>query len=79
MMNNPMNLARMQSEGTFEDILQRARSNPQGFEDYMKRTNPQAYQMALEIRNTQNPKSIIRQMIQSKGINPGVLNMLGLL
>lgn len=78
-MSNPMDAVSMQSVDGFENLVQQAKSNPKGFEDYIKRTNPQAYQQAIQIRNSQNPKAIIMQMMQAKGINPGVLNMLGLL
>lgn len=78
-MNNPMDMVNMRSADGFENIIQQAKSNPKGFEDYIKRTNPQAYQQAMQIRNSQNPKAIIMQMMQSKGINPNVLNMLGLI
>ena len=78
-MSNPMDSVSMQSADGFENLVRQAKSNPKGFEDYIKRTNPQAYQQAIQIRNSQNPKAIIMQMMQAKGINPGVLNMLGLL
>lgn len=78
-MSNPMDSVSMQSADGFENLVQQAKSNPKGFEDYIKRTNPQAYQQAIQIRNSQNPKAVIMQMMQAKGINPGVLNMLGLL
>ena len=78
-MNNPMNMIPMQPVNGFENIIQQAKNNPRGFEDYIRQTNPQAYQQAMQIRNSQNPKAIIMQMMQSKGINPNVLNMLGLI
>ena len=62
----------------FEQIVQRIKQNPSAFEEQIKKTNPQAYQMALSIRNSQNPQAIIMQMIQQKGINPNILSMFGL-
>ena len=67
--NSPQNL---------EQLVQRIKQNPGAFEEQIKRTNPQAYQMALQIRNSQNPQAIIMQMMQQKGFNPSILNMLGL-
>ena len=67
--NSPQNI---------EQLIQQIRQNPAAYEEQLKKTNPQAYQMALNIRNSQNPQAIIMQMIQQKGINPSILNMLGL-
>lgn len=60
------------------DLVNRAKQNPQEFEDYVKRTNPQAYQRALAIRGSTNPQAVIMQMTQSAGLNPNILRMLGL-
>lgn len=54
-----------------------ARQNPVAFEEQLKRTNPQAYQQALQIRNSGNPQAVIMQMLQARGINPSILSMLG--
>ena len=64
------------------DIVQQfnqIRQNPQAFEEHLKRTNPQAYQQAMQIRNSANPRAIISQMAQQRGINPSMLHMLGLM
>lgn len=61
-----------------EQLVQQIKQNPSAFEEQIKKTNPQAYQMALNIRNSQNPQAIIMQMIQQKGINPNILSMFGL-
>ncbi len=50
-----------------------ARQNPAAFEEQFKRTNPQAYQLALQIRNSGNPQAAIMQMLQARGINPSML------
>lgn len=62
----------------FNSLVNWAKQNPQQFEDYVKQTNPQAYNRALQIRSSTNPQAIIMQMVQSGGINPNVLRMLGL-
>ena len=59
-------------------LIQQIRQNPSAFEEQIKRTNPQAYQMALQIRNSPNPQAIIMQMMRQKGLNPNILSMLGL-
>lgn len=61
-----------------EQLVQRIRQNPKAFEEQIRQTNPQAYQMALNIRNSQNPQAIIMQMVQQKGLNPNILSMFGL-
>lgn len=59
-------------------MVQQARQNPRAFEEQFKRTNPQAYQQAMQIRQSGNPRAYIMQMLQARGINPGILQMLGL-
>ena len=61
-----------------EQLIQQIKRNPGAFEEQIRINNPQAYQMALQIRNSQNPQAIIMQMMQQKGFNPNILNMLGL-
>jgi hypothetical protein len=60
------------------DALSQARRNPQAFEEHMRKNNPQAYQQAMQIRNSGNARSAVMQMLQSKGINHSILQMLGL-
>lgn len=67
--NSPQNI---------EQLIQQIKQNPSAFEQHIKANNPQAYQMALNIRNSQNPQAIIMQMIQQKGFNPNILSMFGL-
>ena len=66
------------SPQNLEQLVQRIRQNPTAFEEQIKKNNPQAYQMALQIRNSQNPQAIIMQMVQQKGLNPNILSMFGL-
>jgi hypothetical protein len=61
-----------------EQLIQQIKQNPAAFEEQIKRNNPQAYQMALQIRGSQNPQAVIMQMMQQKGFNPNILSMLGL-
>ncbi len=61
-----------------QNLINQARQNPRGFEEMMKNNYPQAYQQALQIRNGSNPQQVIMQMLQSRGINPGILQMLGI-
>ena len=59
------------------DIINRARQNPRAFEEHIRKTNPQAYQRAIQIRNSvANPQQVIMQMAQQRGINPNILRML---
>ena len=62
----------------FQSVLQQARNNPRAFEEHIKRTNPQAYQMAMQLRNSQCPQEVIFRMAQQRGIDPNILRMLNL-
>ena len=56
-----------------------ARQNPRAFEEQVRRNNPQAYQRALQLRNSiSNPQEVVLQMLQQRGINPGIINMINL-
>lgn len=67
-----------QGSGDLTQVVQQAKQNPQAFEEHIKRTNPAAYQMAMQIRNSANPQAMVMQMAQSRGINPNILAMLGI-
>lgn len=74
----PFNGIRQESMPDFQQMVMQARQNPKAFEEQFKRANPQAYQQAMQIRDSGNARSAVMQMLQSKGINPNVLRMLGL-
>ena len=63
----------------FQAMVQQARQNPQAFENFVRQTNPQAYQQALQLRNSGNIQNVVMQMLQSRGINPNVFRMLGII
>lgn len=67
------------SQDGMMEILQMAQQNPQMFEDNVRRTNPQAYQMACQIRNSANPREAILRLAQQRGVNPNVLKMFGII
>lgn len=79
-MLNPMDnaFANTSNEQNIDALIQQIKQNPAAFEDYVRKTNPQGYQRALQIRNLQNPQAAIMQMMQSSGFNPNILNKLGL-
>ena len=60
------------------DVIKRAREDPLGFEETVKRTNPEGYQRAVQIRNCANPKAIALEMARAQGVDPNILGMLGL-
>lgn len=72
------NMPNIQNQQNIEMLIQQIKQNPAAFEEQIRKTNPQAYQMAMQIRNSPNPQSIIMQMMQAKGMNPNLLSMLGL-
>lgn len=76
-MNQMENRHNSQVPNNFVDAFRMAQQNPTGFEEQIKRNNPQAYQMACHLRNTSDPRSAVLQMMQSRGMNPNILNMLG--
>ena len=64
-----------------DDIIsavRQAQQNPMAFEENFRRNNPQAYQIACQIRNSPNPRQAMFQLAQSRGINPNVLKMFGI-
>lgn len=64
--------------GNIFEIIQRAQQDPVGFEQMIKQMNPEGYQRALQIRNSQNPRAIIMEMARAQGVNPNIFNMLGI-
>lgn len=56
----------------FEQMLQQALANP-NFVNSVQQSNPQAYQMAMQMRNTMDPRTAIMQAARSKGIDPTIL------
>lgn len=72
------NTIRQEVRPDFQQMVMQARQNPKAFEEQFKKANPQAYQQAMQIRNSGNARSAVMQMLQSKGINPSILQMLGL-
>ena len=79
-MLNPMDnaFANTSNEQNIDALIQQIKQNPAAFEDYVRKTNPQGYQRALQIRNLQNSQAVIMQMMQSSGFNPNILSKLGL-
>ena len=79
-MNNPFNNVTFSpvsqnSSNNFMQLLQQARQNPQAFNDYVRQTNPQAYQQAIQIAQSGNPQQVVIQMLQSRGLNPAMFNL----
>lgn len=60
------------------DIIRRAQQDPLGFEEMVKRTNPEGYRWATQVRNCANPKAMAMEMARAQGIDPNILSMLGL-
>lgn len=75
-----MNRHQVPSQGpNLFDIANQARQNPRAFEEYFRRNNPQAYQRALQIRNSvANPQEVVLQMAQQRGVNPNILKLFNL-
>ena len=62
-----------------QNLMQQAMQNPVAFEEQFKKSNPQAYQKALQICNGFNPQQAIAQLAQSKGINIDLLKRSGII
>lgn len=67
-----------QNPQNVEALIQQIRQNPSMFEEQIRRNNPQGYQMLLQIRNSPNPQALLMQMVQTRGVNPNILGMLGI-
>lgn len=84
-MNSPFNSANFTPAPynvpitSIDQLIMQAKQNPIAFEEHIKATNPSAYQQALQIRNSQNPRAIVMQMAQARGINPNILKMFGMM
>lgn len=67
----------MQGNVNIQQAYQQAMQNPQAFINHMMQTNPQAYQRAMQIAQSQNPQAAIMQMLQSRGLSPNMFNLFG--
>lgn len=47
-----------------------AMQNPRAFEEQFKRNCPQAYEQAIALAKSRNPKDIVMQVLNKRGINP---------
>lgn len=77
--NIPFRNAPQPTQDNMMLMIQRAQQNPALFEEQMRQTNPQAYQQACQIRNSANPREAILQLAQSRGMNPNILKMFGII
>lgn len=59
------------------DVIQRAKNDPLGLEEMVKRTNPEGYAQIMRIRNSTNPKAIALEMAKAQGVDPNILKILG--
>lgn len=59
------------------DIIQRAKQDPLGLEEMVKRTNPEGYKRIMQIRNCANPKAMTLEIARAQGVDPSILKMLG--
>ena len=66
-----------QSNFNIQQAYQQAMQNPQAFVNHMMQSNPQAYQRAMQIAQSQNPQAAIMQMLQQRGLNPSMFNLFG--
>ena len=76
-MSNPMDKAIYTAANTTEQqsfniasMYKMAMQNPQAFVEQFKRSNPQAYEQAMLLAKTKNPKDIVMQVLSKRGINP---------
>ena len=76
--NASFNEIRQQPAPNLQQMAMQAMQNPQAFEEQFKRANPQAYQQAMQLRNSGNTKAAVMQMLQANGMYPSILQMLDL-
>ena len=77
--NIPFKNAVQPTQNDIMTVIQKAQQNPALFEEQIRQTNPQAYQQACQIRNSANPREAILQLAQSRGMNPNILKMFGII
>ena len=80
-MSSPMDkipFADVPQQNDMMGVIRQAQQDPFGFEEQIKRNNPQGYQLACQIRNSANPRQAILQLAQQRGMNPNILKMFGL-
>ena len=78
LMNSAQFMMEANSQPNMMQVAQQAMQNPAAFEEQFRRMNPQAYQQALQIRNSPNAQSIVMQMVRDRGINPNIFKILHL-
>lgn len=66
-----------QNNFNIQQAYQQAMQNPQAFVNHMMQSNPQAYQRAMQIAQSQNPQAAVMQMLQQRGLNPSMFNLFG--
>jgi hypothetical protein len=69
------NAGQAQVPANQQAMLQQALQNPRAFEEHLRQSNPQAYQRAMQIRNSGNPRAAIVEMAKAQGLNPNILKM----
>jgi hypothetical protein len=58
-----------------QQAYQQAMQNPRAFTEQVRKANPQAYQRAMQIAQSQNPQAAVMQMLQQRGWNPSMFNL----
>ena len=76
-MPNLMDSSQYNQGMSLQQAYQNAMRDPKAFVEQIKRTNPQAYQRAMQLANSANPQTIVMQILQSRGLNPGMFNLPG--
>lgn len=69
--NNVPNAAPMSIQQAYQAAIQ----NPQAFQEMVMKTNPEAYQRAMQVMQMPNPQAAVMQMLQARGLNPSMFNL----
>lgn len=74
-MNSPMdkanyNVVNTPVQSNMVSMYRAAMQNPKAFEEQFRRSNPQAYEQAVALARSRNPKDIVMQILNQRGINP---------
>ena len=60
-------------------LISKVKSNPIAFEEEIKKSNPDLYNAALKLKNSNsNPKALVMEIMRQRGIDTSILSLFGL-
>lgn len=60
-------------------LISKVKNNPIAFEEEIKKSNPDLYNTALKLKNSNsNPKALVMEIMRQRGIDTSILSLFGL-